>query len=80
MCPTLSHSLILQVEGIHESEIQNNNITVNVSLKNTEAKCMNVSSLQHKGCPSSKMKGCPGYRVFWTCKIIGYWPVPIKSV
>jgi hypothetical protein len=62
MCPTLNHKLILQVEGIHESEIQNNKIPVNIPLKNIAAKCMNLSNLQQKECPR--------YRVFWTCKII----------
>jgi hypothetical protein len=51
MCPTLNHKLILQVEGIHQSEIQNNKITVNVSLKSIEAKYMNLSNLQQKSCP-----------------------------
>jgi L-amino acid N-acyltransferase YncA len=69
--PTLNDRLILQVEGIHESEIQNNKITVNVSLKSTEAKCMNLSNLQQKGCPR--------YRVLWACKIIGYLLVSVKS-
>jgi hypothetical protein len=35
MCPTLNHKLILQEEGINESEIQNNKETANVSLKST---------------------------------------------
>jgi hypothetical protein len=61
MCPTLNHKLILQAEGIHESEIQNNKIPVNIPLKSIEAKCMNLSNLQQE---------CPRYRVFWTCKII----------
>jgi hypothetical protein len=61
MFPTLNDKPILQVEGIHESEIQNNKLTVNVSLKSNEAKCINLSNLQQKGCPR--------YRVFWTCKL-----------
>jgi hypothetical protein len=80
MCPTFDQKLILKAEGIHESEIENNKITANVSLKSIEAKCMNLSNLQQKGCPSSRIKGCPRYRVFWTCKIIGYWPFQVKSV
>jgi hypothetical protein len=69
MCPTLNHKLSLQVEGIHQSEIQNNKITVNVSPKSIDTKSMNLSNLQQKGCPSSRIKGRSSYRVLWTCKL-----------